>query len=104
MLAKRKRSAIWLTFVFITNIGLILYLQTFNDAAGRIMFGLPEAFVVLVLFVFGVTTANAAFGWYYLGKPNISDVFNPETELGEDVESTDAEPADAPEPKQTGEA
>lgn len=77
MLAKRKRGAIWLAFVLLTNVGLILYLQTFSEAAGRFVFGLPEAFVVLVVFVFAVTGANAAFGWYYLGKPDVGDVFSP---------------------------
>lgn len=99
MLAKRKRGAIWLAFVFLTNVGLVVYLQTFNEAAGRFVFGLPEAFVVLVLFVFGVTGANAALGWYYLGKPNVSDVYKPGSAGESDVDA--AEPT---EPTQTEEA
>lgn len=80
MLDKRKRGGIWLVFVLLTNVGLVLYLQSYTNAADQFIFGLPEAFVVLVLFVFGVTGANAAFAWYYLGKPDITDVFKPESE------------------------
>lgn len=79
MLDKRKRGGIWLIFVLLTNVGLIIYLQSYTDAADQFIYGLPEAFVVLVVFVFGVTGANAAFAWYYLGKPDISDVFKPES-------------------------
>lgn len=86
MLNKRKRGGIWLTFVLFTNIGLVAYLQTYSEAAGRFVFGLPEAFVVLVVFVFAVTGANAVFAWYYLGKPKISDVFNPDTKTKADSE------------------
>jgi hypothetical protein len=89
MLAKRKRGAIWLTFVLITNVGLVRYLQAFSEASERFIFGLPEAFVVLVLFVFAVTGANAVFGWYYLGKPNVSDVFNPERRPDPDADQAD---------------
>lgn len=89
MLGKRKRGAIWLTFVLITNVGLVLYVQSYRDAAGRFLFGLPEAFVVLVVFVFAVTGANATFGWYYLGKPDISDVFGSGSEVEPNVETTD---------------
>lgn len=89
MLAKRKRGALWLTFVLITNVGLVLYLQSYREAAGRFLFGLPEAFVVLVIFVFFVTGANATFGWYYLGKPDVSDVFNPGPKAKPDAEATD---------------
>lgn len=79
MLDKRKRGGIWLVFVLLTNVGLIVYLQSYTDAADQFIFGLPEAFVVLVVFVFGVTGANTAFAWYYLGKPDITDVFKPES-------------------------
>lgn len=89
MLAKRKRGAIWLTFVLITNVGLVLYLQSYREAAGRFVFGLPEAFVVLVVFVFVVTGANATFAWYYLGKPDISDVVSQESNEKPDAEATD---------------
>lgn len=87
ILDKRKRGAIWLTFVLLTNVGLIGYLQGYGNAAERFMFGLPEAFVVLVVFVFAVTGANAAFGWYYLGKPNINDVFSPERTVEDEAET-----------------
>lgn len=87
MLDKRKRGGIWLIFVLLTNVGLIIYLQSYTDTADRFMFGLPEAFVVLVVFVFSVTGANAAFGWYYLGKPDITDVFKPESETGQETET-----------------
>lgn len=75
MLDKRDRGAIWLGFSLLTNVGLIVYLQTYTGVAGGFIFGLPEAFVVLVAFVFAVTGANSAFAWYYLGKPDVSDVF-----------------------------
>lgn len=87
MLDKRKRGGIWLTFVLLTNTGLIIYLQSYTDAADRFMFGLPEAFVVLVVFVFSVTGANAAFAWYYLGKPDITDVFKPESDTDPETET-----------------
>jgi len=99
MLDKHTRGAVWLGFVFLTNVGLVAYLQTYQNAAGRFLFGLPEAFVVLVLFVFVVTGANAAFAWYYLGKPNVSDVFNPDGRANPDDGT-----AEVSEPKQTGDA
>lgn len=88
---------IWLTFVLSTNVGLIVYLQSYRDAAERFLFGLPEAFVVLVVFVFAVTAANAAFGWYYLGKPDVSDFFRPDPD-------PDTETAGVSETKQSEEA
>lgn len=77
MLDKRIRGGIWLMFVLMTNIGLIAYIHLYSNTTGRFVFGLPEAFVVLTVFVFGVTVANASFAWYYLGKPNIAKSFNP---------------------------
>ena len=82
MLDKRTRGAVWLGFVFLTNVGLVAYLQTYQNAADRFVFGLPESFVVLVLFVFAVTGANAAFAWYYLGKPDIRQVFGGSPDQG----------------------
>ncbi|MFC7157833.1 hypothetical protein ACFQPA_20630 [Halomarina halobia] len=71
-----------------------MYLQAYTNGGGRgqFLFGLPEAFVVLVTFVFVVTGSNAAFGWYYLGKPDLSQLYTPEsgTEAPDRVAQSDS--------------
>lgn len=80
MLDKRTRGAVWIAFVLLANIALIGYLRVYTGGRGAdsFVFGLPEAFVVLVGFVFTVTAINAFLGWYYLGKPHISEIYSSE--------------------------
>ena len=83
MLDKRKRGGLWLVWVALTNVGFVLYLQTYISAgSGGFVFGLPEAFAILVAFVFVVTGGNAILAWYYLGKPNVSELYTPRSTEG----------------------
>lgn len=86
---KRQRAGLWLAWVAVTNVGLVVYLQSYQQAIDRFVFGLPEAFVVLVAFVFVVTGTNASFAWYYLGKPDVGDVFRPEPKPDSATETPD---------------
>jgi hypothetical protein len=93
MLDKRKRGGIWIAFVAISNVALLAYLYTYSNGGGKgeFLFGLPEAFVVLVGFAFTVTLVNSAMGWYYLGKPSLSELYTPESQPSEQSVETDTE-------------
>lgn len=72
------------------NILFAGYLLTYTGGGGRGQFigGLPEVFVVLVGLVGVVVVTNAVLAWYYLGKPDLSQVFKPEAPV---QETTDTE-------------
>lgn len=93
MLDKRTRGGIWIVFVAISNVVLLAYLYTYSNGGGKgeFLFGLPEAFVVLVGFTFTVTLVNSAMGWYYLGKPSLSELYTPESQPSEQTVETDTE-------------
>lgn len=97
MLDKRTRGGIWLVVVLLENLVFVAYLSRYTGTApDRFLFGFPESFVVLVAFVFLVTGGNAAFGWYYLGKPDVSRIYSsgsgetpdPSTQSAREVEGS----------------
>lgn len=85
MLAKGMRARLWIVVSLMFNGFLLGYVYSYTDGGGtgRFIAGLPEAFVVFVVFVFGVTAFNTVFSWYYLGKPPVSELFTPESPVSE---------------------
>jgi hypothetical protein len=77
MLDKRNRGMAWIAVVLLENFLFLGYLMTYTGGGGegRFIGILPEAFVTLTVLVFGITIVNAILGWWYLGKPDISEVF-----------------------------
>lgn len=80
-------------FVIASNIAFLgyLYIYTNGGGKGQFLFGLPEVFVVLVGFVFVVTLINAALAWYYLGKPDVAELYTPEDSAADQDLETDTE-------------
>ena len=64
------------------NAIFILFLNQYSNGYGRTKFigPLPEVFAILVTFVFTVTIINTILGWYYVGKPPISDLYTTSSE------------------------
>ncbi|QCC49075.1 hypothetical protein [Halobellus limi] len=92
MLAKSIRTRIWIGVSLLFNAFLVGYVYTYTNGGGtgRFVAGLPEAFVVFVVFVFGVTAFNTAYAWYFLGKPPVSELFTPEAPVSEQQTSPES--------------
>lgn len=95
MLDKRKRGAAWWTWTAVLNVVFIGYLLVYSEGGGEGQFigGLPEAFVALSVIVGLAVVSHSAFAWYYLGKPDLSEIYTPEKptvdeETGEQSEVT----------------
>jgi hypothetical protein len=73
---KRKLGKLWVGIVLLINVLFLVYLQVYQEA-GSFYFGIPEALIVLVVFVLGVVATNSVFGWLYLGKPALRELFVP---------------------------
>lgn len=89
MMSKKKRGALWIGVTIFWNLVFVAYLLRYTGGGGRGQFigGLPEVFVYLVVLVGLVLLTNATLGWYYLGKPDIGQVFQPEAPTHETAES-----------------
>jgi hypothetical protein len=64
----------WLAFIVVSNLAFVGYLQYYQSPGG-IVLGLPETWVALFAIMFTVFAVNSTFAWYYLGKPDIRQVF-----------------------------
>lgn len=65
----------WIGFVILSNIGLLGHLYYYQTPAG-LLFGLPEAWVALFLLLAITVVVNSTFAWFYLGKPDLREVFS----------------------------
>lgn len=88
MLDKRKRGTLWIGVSVFWNLVFILYLFSYSSGGGKGEFiGLfPEAFVTLTALVGVVVVTNALLGWYYLGKPDVTEVYKSEAPTQESSE------------------
>lgn len=95
MLDKSKRGALWIGVTVVWNLVFAGYLVTYTGGGGTGEFiGIfPEAFVVLVVLVGVIVLLNAVLGWYYLGKPDLSEVYKPEAPTKERPDE-DVEPGE----------
>jgi hypothetical protein len=86
MLDKRKRGVAWWTWTAILNVLFIGYLITYTGGGGEGQFigNLPEAFVVLSIIVGLAFVTHSMFAWYYLGKPDLSQLYTPEKPTKDD--------------------
>jgi len=70
-------------FIVVSNAVFLGYL-IFYQSPGGLIFGLPETWVVLILIMLVVFLINSTFAWYYLDKPDISQVFGSTPRQGGD--------------------
>lgn len=92
MLEKRYRGILWWTWTGILNLIFIAYLLMYSGGGGEGQFVgiLPAAFVVLIGIIGLAMVSHSVFAWYYLGKPDLSEIYTPEKPTVED-ESTIAD-------------
>jgi hypothetical protein len=64
----------WIAFIVVSNLVFLGYLQYYQGGGG-IVLGLPETWVALFAIMLTVFTVNSTFAWYYLGKPDVREVF-----------------------------
>lgn len=87
---KQQLGRVWVGIVLLSNLLFLGYLHAYQQSGG-FHFGVPEAVIVLVVFIVSVVTVNSVMGWLYMGKPDLRELLVPQA--GDQSASAAAGPA-----------
>jgi hypothetical protein len=81
---------LWWTWTAILNLIFVAFLLAYSGGGGEMQFigMLPEGFTVLIGIVGLAFISHSIFGWYYLGKPDLSQIYTPEKPTVNDSEQS----------------
>lgn len=83
-MSQKTIRRVWMAFIAISNAVFLGYLFYYQNPGG-VVAGVPESWLVLMLIMAGTFVTNTVFAWYYLGKPDVRDVFGGTRKQREDV-------------------